>query len=96
MFIPTIYRDITPHLDKKIEIMGLFATETRPGIPCHAALRPSGRWPDTAGRRLASNTRRLMLNARGWLGAVRHSDYRSWAGGHAKVVLEALQLAGRA
>jgi LmbE family N-acetylglucosaminyl deacetylase len=30
MFVPTVYRDITAHLDRKIEIMGLFATETQP------------------------------------------------------------------
>jgi LmbE family N-acetylglucosaminyl deacetylase len=30
MFIPAIYRDITPHLEKKIEIMSLYATETQP------------------------------------------------------------------
>lgn len=29
-FIPTVYHDITAHVEKKIEIMGLFATETQP------------------------------------------------------------------
>jgi len=29
-FVPTVYRDITPHLDRKIEIMGLYASESQP------------------------------------------------------------------
>jgi LmbE family N-acetylglucosaminyl deacetylase len=29
-FMPTVYRDITPHMDKKIEIMGLFESEAQP------------------------------------------------------------------
>jgi LmbE family N-acetylglucosaminyl deacetylase len=29
-FIPTVYREITQHIDKKIEIMSLYATEAQP------------------------------------------------------------------
>lgn len=30
LFAPTLYNDITPYIDRKIEIMAMFATETQP------------------------------------------------------------------
>jgi len=30
LFVPTVYRDITPHLERKIKIMDLFKTEAQP------------------------------------------------------------------
>ena len=57
IFVPNVYADITPFLDRKVEIMNLYATELHPD-PMPRGPRPSGHWPATAARPSRSNTPR--------------------------------------
>ena len=57
--MPNIFSDITSCMERKIEIMRLYETETQPG-PLPGGYLPSALWPAIVERRLGSSMPRHL------------------------------------